>query len=205
MVIETFTRPAPAAQPESDVERKPAVQPESAAVTTWAIDPGASRVAFTIGKRLLLWRLTVTGRFADVGGAITLDARRPANAHVDATIGVASVDTGIAKRDRHLLRADFFDARRYPTARFTSDRVESLDLAAGRGRVRGRLTFRGVTREVALDLAFDPVQASGDQKRLHVTASTEVNRRDFGLTWNSLPVGLTDTATITIDIVANRA
>src|SRR6185503_12631341 len=104
------------------------------------IDPGASRVAFSIGKRLLLLRLTVTGRFADVAGTITLDQREPVVARVDASVGVASVDTGNTRRDRHLLAADFLDAERHPTLRFTGDRVEALDLARGRGRLGGELT-----------------------------------------------------------------
>jgi polyisoprenoid-binding protein YceI len=148
--------------------------------------------------------LTVTGRFAAVAGTLTLDERQPANARVDATVAVASVDTGNARRDRHLLAADFLDAARHPTARFTGDRLEALDPARGRGRLRGTLTVRGVTRDVALDLAFDPAQASGDRERLHVTASTEVNRRDFGLSWNHLLVGLTDAVTISLEIEARR-
>ena len=179
---------------------------DSAAPTTWTIDPNASQVAFSIGKRLLFLRLTVTGRFAGVAGTIALDRREPAVARIDASVGVASVDTGNAKRDRHLLAADFFDAERHPTLRFTSDRVEALDLARGRGRLRGELTVRGVTRDVTFDLAFDPAQANGDRTGLRVTASAEINRHDFGLSWSSnLIIGLTDTVTITVAVAATRA
>jgi polyisoprenoid-binding protein YceI len=177
----------------------------SAAATTWMIDPAESRVEFSIGKRLVLFRLTVNGRFADVGGTVTLDEREPINSRVEAIVGVASVDTGNAKRDRHLLAADFLDAERYPTLRFAGDRVESLDVVQGRGRLRGELTFRGVTRDVTLGLAFDPTQLGEGSERLHVTASTEINRRDFGLTWSNPVIGLTNAVTINLEIVARRA
>ena len=181
----------------------------SVASTTWQIDPTQSRVEFSLRQRLLVARLTVHGRLPDVSGTITRDEQDPTKAHVDASIGVASVNTGIAKRDRHLQDADFFDVMRYPRMRFTSDRVEDLDPAGGRGRVRGNLTLRGVTQEVLLDVDFPPVQERTDEGRLRFTASAVLNRRDFGLTWKNLALGLGDivigdTIRVTLSIEATR-
>src|SRR5262249_41249960 len=123
-------------------------------------------------------------------------------ARVDASVRVASVSTGNARRDAHLLAPDFFDAERHPTLRLTADRVEALDRAAGRGRLVARLTVRGVTRAAPLDLAYDARGLRGE--RLRVAATARVNRRDFGLTWNTLPIGVKDDVTITLDLEAAR-
>src|SRR5437016_11839923 len=89
--------------------------------TIYRIDPAASRVEFTIGKRLFfVTHLLVTGRFADVQGTISLDEQDPASAQAEVMIGAASVDTRMSKRDQHLRKADFFDVARHPTLTFTS-------------------------------------------------------------------------------------
>src|SRR5215470_10963429 len=111
--------------------------------TTYRIDPAASCVEFTIDKRLFfVMHLMVTGRFTDVEGTIRFDEQEPANAQAEVTIGAASVDTRMGKRDQHLRKADFFDVERHPTLTFTSRRIETIDRRAGHYRVVGDLTVR---------------------------------------------------------------
>jgi polyisoprenoid-binding protein YceI len=87
--------------------------------TTYRIDPAASRVEFTIGKRLFfVMHLMVTGRFTDVEGTINFDEQEPANSRAEVTIAAASVDTRMGKRDQHLRKTDFFDVARHPRLTF---------------------------------------------------------------------------------------
>ena len=155
-----------------------------AIVTTWEIDPEASRVEFTTRMRLMfVMKVTVLGRFTDVAGTLTVDEREPTNSHVTVTIGAASLDTQLPARDKHLHSADFFDVEHYPTMTFTSQRIEALDQAAGHYRVTGTLTIREVTRDVSLDAWSVPPRAA-DDSRLTFNLTTVLDRRDWGLTWS---------------------
>ena len=159
-------------------------QVPATSVTTWEIDPKASRVEFTAHMRMMfVMKVTVLGRFTDVAGTLTIDEREPANSHVTVTIGTASLDTKMAARDKHLYSADFFDAEHYPTMTFTSQRIEVLDQAAGHYRVTGTLTIREVTREVSLD-AWNVPPRTADDSRLTFNLTTVLDRRDWGLTWS---------------------
>ncbi len=158
-------------------------QVPAATVTTWEIDPKASRVEFTSRMRLMfVMNVTVVGRFSDVSGTLAVDEREPANSHVTVDIGTASLDTKQPARDKHLHSADFFDVERYPTMTFTSRRIEALDQAAGHYRVTGTLTIREVSREVSLDAWNVPPRTVGDS-RLTFNLTTVLDRRDWGLTW----------------------
>jgi polyisoprenoid-binding protein YceI len=173
-----------------------------AARTTYQIDPAASRVEFTIGKRLFfVIPMVVTGRFAAVQGTITLDADEPSRARAEVTIGAASVDTGMGKRDAHLRKADFFDVERYPHLTFTSRRIETIDRATGRYRVAGDLTVRGVTREVALDATYVPATGAG-LRRIKLTLEGDLDRRDFGMVWNNPLLRIPDDLTVRLQIEA---
>lgn len=146
----------------------------------WTIDPTHSSVEFAV-KHLMI--STVRGRFKDVAGAIVFDPAAPDGASIEARIAVASVETGAADRDNHLRSGDFFDAENHPELTFVSRRVEPK--GDDRFAVVGDLTIRGVTREVTLDVeregeAIDPWGG----RRTAATATTRVNRKDFGLTWN---------------------
>lgn len=148
--------------------------------TTWQIDPAHTDVSFSV-KHLMIAR--VRGRFAGVRGTILLDESDRANSSADVEIDVATIDTRQQQRDAHLRSADFFEVEKYPTLGFRSRRVER-----GRGkrfRVVGDLTIRGVTREVALD-ATDEGRGRdpGGDDRAAFSATTTIDRRDFGLTWN---------------------
>ena len=155
-------------------------QVPATSVTTWEINPQASRVEFTARMRLMfVMKVNVLGRFTDFNGTLTVDEREPANSHITVTIGTASLDTKMAARDKHLYSADFFDVEHYPTMTFTSRRIEALDQTAGYYRVTGTLTIREVTREVSLDAW----RTAGDS-RLTFNLTTVFDRRDWGLTWS---------------------
>jgi polyisoprenoid-binding protein YceI len=150
------------------------------ATTRWNIDAAHSGVHFSVRHMVFA---KVRGRFGSFSGAVEVEDGNFANASVEASIDAASIDTGTPQRDTHLRSADFFDAEKFPQLLFRSKRIE----AAGdnRYRVVGELTIRGVTREVSLD-----VEATGKgvdpwgNERLGFSASTSLDRKDFGLNWN---------------------
>jgi polyisoprenoid-binding protein YceI len=179
-------------------------QQSTGTMATWQIDPAASRVEFSINKRLMLVRrLVVTGRFADVSGTIVLDETDPTDARVEVTIGANSIDTQLARRDKHLRTADFFHVERFPALSFKSRAVEVIDRSQGRYRVIGDLTVRDTTREVQLDVQYRPEESRSASRR-RFRATTTLNRRDFGLTWNRTLIQIADEARITLDVEATR-
>jgi polyisoprenoid-binding protein YceI len=145
-------------------------------MTTWQIDPAHTSVEFGV-KHLMI--STVRGSFKDVSGSVT-PGDRPS---VEVSIPVATIDTGVAKRDEHLQSADFFDAANHPAMTFVGTLVEGT-IERG-GTLAGDLTIRGVTRPVALE-----VEANGEMKdpwgntKVGFTATGSISRSDFGLTWN---------------------
>jgi polyisoprenoid-binding protein YceI len=188
----------------------------SSARATYRIDPASSRVEFTIGKRLfLVMPMTVTGRFGDVRGLIGLDEQDPATARAEVTIAAASLTTEMdkpsrlqamqaAKRDKHLRKADFFDVERYPSLTFRSRRIEAVDRAEGRYRVMGELTVRGVTREVELDARYTQLPVEGLARRIQLTLTAPLNRRDFGMVWNRPYMRVADDLSARIEVEATR-
>jgi len=152
---------------------------EIPAAGVYDIDPAHTAVEF-VGRHLMITK--VRGRFTDVRGRITI-AEEPENSHVEVEIGVASVSTGNDDRDAHLKSGDFFDAEHYPTITFASTAVR--ERPDNTWEVDGDLTVHGVTRPVQLQVDFDGGGPSpfGDQ-RIGFSAATDVNREDFGLTYN---------------------
>jgi polyisoprenoid-binding protein YceI len=145
----------------------------------YAIDPTHTSVEF-VGRHLMITK--VRGRFADTSGTITIDDE-PERSHVEVEIKVSSLDSGNADRDTHLSSPDFFDAERYPTITFRSTKVEAGP--SGTWNVTGDLTVRDVTRPVTLEVDFDGANSSplGDE-RIAFSAATDVDREEWGLTWN---------------------
>ena len=145
----------------------------------YEIDGAHTSVEF-IGRHLMITK--VRGRFSDVRGRITV-AENPEESHVDVEIGAASLNTGNDDRDNHLRSADFFDVDTYPTITFHSTLVRALPNATW--EVMGDLTVRDTTRPVILQVDFDGAEISpiGDE-RIGFSAATDINREDFGLTWN---------------------
>lgn len=146
---------------------------------TYAIDLSHSTAEF-VGRHLMISK--VRGRFADFVGGIEI-AERPEASSVAVEIQAASVTSGDEARDGHLRSPDFFDVERYPTLTFRSTKVETA--GADRWTVTGDLTIRDITRPVVLDVEFDGASRTpwGDQ-RIGFSASTELDREDWGLTWN---------------------
>jgi polyisoprenoid-binding protein YceI len=149
----------------------------------------------------------VKGDFKKISGKIEYDEKTPESMRIEAVIDAASIDTRDAKRDEHLRNPDFFDVAKYPTIEFRSKRIEK---SGGKLAVRGDLTIHGVTREVTLDLD-GPTPEIKDPRgnfRRGATATTKINRKDFGLTWNrALETGgvvVGDEVSITIEVEAMR-
>ena len=151
--------------------------------TNWVIDPTHSLVEFS-AKHLMI--TTVKGRFGGVRGALALDAVNPSRSSVEVTIDAASVDTRVEQRDQHLRSADFLDVERYPDITFRSLRVEGPTAAPGdEFRLIGTLTIHGVAREVALAATFEgQAKDPWGGQRVSFSATTKIDRRDFGLTWS---------------------
>jgi polyisoprenoid-binding protein YceI len=145
---------------------------------TWAIDPSHTSVEF-VARHLMVTK--VRGVFGPVEGEVTI-ADDPLRSSVVARVDAASVTSGDEKRDEHLRSADFFDVEQYPAIVFASKRVEER----GDSYVLvGDLTLHGVSREVAWDLEFDgSTKDPWGGTRAGFSATTEVNRKDWGLTWN---------------------
>ena len=174
-------------------------------MTTWQIDNAASRVEFAVRKRLMfVKKLTVTGGFSGVAGTITLDEQQPTSAHADVTIDATTINTQNARRDKHLLTAEFFDVARFPALTFTSGPIEVTDANTGRYRVTGSLTIHGVTREVILDTQYEPANHNVREPRMRLTLTGTLNRRDFGIIWNSPMINIADTITLTLTVEATR-
>lgn len=143
------------------------------------IDGAHTSVEF-VGRHLMITK--VRGRFSDVRGQITVD-EEPEKSHVEVAIGVASLSTGNDDRDTHLRGGDFFDVERYPTITFRSTEVRAARDVTW--EVRGELAVRDTLRPVTLQVDFDgaDVSPTGDE-RIGFSAATDLDREDFGLTWN---------------------
>ena len=150
---------------------------------TWQVDLAHSSFQFKIRH---LTVSNVKGDFNKFQGVANIDDQNISHLKVEVAIDVASVNTGHAQRDEHLRGPDFFDVTKYPTITFVSKKVNKTE--TNRLKVIGDLTLRGVTREVTVDLEgpTPEVKDPWGNFRRGVTATTKINRRDFGLTWNKV-------------------
>jgi polyisoprenoid-binding protein YceI len=150
---------------------------------TYTIDPTHSAVEFSVKHMMIS---TVKGRFAGVQGTIVADPANPDRSTVEAEIDARSIDTRAEQRDAHLRSADFFDVESYPAITFRSRRVDGAFAREGdRFTIVGDLTVRGVTREIVLDATFEGTgRDPWGGERASFSATTKLDRRDFGLTWN---------------------
>lgn len=176
-------------------------------MATWIIDPDHSVACFAVRYMTIT---NVRGMFNKLSGTVLFDPPHVSRASVSAEINVASIDTGVKKRDDHLRSDEILDAARYPKITFRSTGIEPL--GGNRGRVKGDLTIHGVTRPIALDAEFSgPVKSLfGGETMIGFTASAKLNREDFGVLWgsDSLEGGGLMTAReieITLDIEADLA
>ena len=164
------------------------------------IDPAHTSAQFAIRHLMVS---TVRGDFRKVTGTVNLDEKDVTKSTVEATIDVASINTGNEKRDTHLRSPDFFDVAKFPSMTFKSKQIQKA--GEGKYKITGDLTLRGVTKEVVLEFEgnLTPVKDPMGKTRIGGMATTKINRKDFGLAWNkALETGgvmVGDEATITID------
>jgi len=153
----------------------------ASATTTWNIDPAHSSAEFKVKHMMIS---NVKGSFSGVSGVLTEHAVDSALSSVEASVPVATISTGDAQRDGHLKSADFFDAEKYPTLLFKSTQVVRKGDAY---EVTGDLTIHGVTKPVtfAVDGPSAPGKDPWGNTRIGLSATTKINRKDFGLAWNS--------------------
>ena len=170
-------------------------------VTTWNLDPVHSSAEFKVKHMMIS---NVKGKFSGLSGVLKLDETDYTHSTVEASIPVSSVNTGDEKRDGHLQSADFFDAEKFPAMTFKSTNIDSTGGADY--EVTGDLTIHGVTKSIVLKVE-DVSQPSKDpwgNHRLGLSGSTKINRKDFGLTYNSaLETGgvlVGEEVTITLDV-----
>lgn len=170
---------------------------------TWQVDPAHSAVTFTARHMMVA---KVRGKFKDFSADIVI-AENPQESTVNATVQMASIDTGDSGRDDHLRTNDFFDIENHPTMTFRSTGLEG---SGDDYDLHGDLTIRGVTKPVTLDLEIGGVgKDPWGNTKAGFTATGTINRKDFGVEWNApLETGCVlvgDKVTIEIDIEASLA
>jgi polyisoprenoid-binding protein YceI len=175
--------------------------PVVASATTWTIDPDHSNVGFKVRHMMVS---NVKGNFEKHSGTVDINDQDITKSKVTVSIETASVSTNVKKRDDHLRSADFFDVAKFPTMTFVSKKVAKV--GKDKLKVTGDLTLHGVTKEVILDVE-GPSPESKDpwgNFRRGVSASTKINRKDFGLVWNAAletgGVAVGEEVTITLEI-----
>lgn len=166
----------------------------AAQATSWQIDPNHSAAQFSVKH---LGVATVRGAFTKMSGSAKYDPSDPSKTSLDASIEAASIDTRVSMRDNDLKSANFLDVEKFPTITFHSRQVKAA--GAGKLQIVGDLTIHGVTKEVTLDVDGPSAQIKdpwGNQ-RIGASASTKINRHDFGV--NGAPGVVGDDIVITID------
>jgi polyisoprenoid-binding protein YceI len=150
-----------------------------AAASTWEIDPNHTESSFVV-KHLMV--SNVRGQFGKTTGTIQVDDKDITKSKADITIDTSTINTRVEKRDAHLKSPDFFDVAKFPTITF-----KSTKLTKGEGntlKAEGDLTIRGVTKPVVLNVEYTPEIVAGGKPVRGLTATTKINRKDFGLNWN---------------------
>ncbi|HLK46571.1 MAG TPA: YceI family protein [Bryobacteraceae bacterium] len=171
----------------------------AAAVSTWDIDPAHTHAQFKVRHMMIS---NVKGEFTKITGSVKLDSADITRSSVDVAIDVNSLNTRDAQRDGHLKSPDFFDAANYPSITFKSTKIARTEDGI---ELTGDVTIRGVTRPVTF-VVDGPTPETKDpwgNTRVGVEATTTIDRKDFGLTWNAaLETGgvlVGDKVAITVD------
>jgi polyisoprenoid-binding protein YceI len=151
--------------------------------TQWQIDPAHSAAHFSVRHLMIS---NVRGEFGKVSGNIVLDPSDLTKSTVEVSVDATTINTREPQRDEHLRSADFFDVANHPAITFRSKQITAA--GAGRFKVTGDLTIRGVTRAVTFDVdgPTPPVKDPWGNVRAGVSATAKINRKDFGLVWNAL-------------------
>ena len=200
---------APAGQPQAQQQqgpRRPAMPAVPAGNDIWTLDTSHTSAHFTVRHMLVS---TVPGQLGPVVGWIRYDGKNPSSIAVNVAIDVTNINTQNPGRDRHLRTDDFFNVEQYPDITFVSKRVEAVQ--QGSFKLVGDLTIRGVTKEVVLDVEgpHGPVQRAANRPPIvGATATTSINRKDFGVKYNALIEAggavVSDEVKITINLEAAK-
>jgi polyisoprenoid-binding protein YceI len=174
------------------------------ALETFSIDTVHSSVGFTV-RHLMVSK--VHGVFTKWSGSFAFDDANLPASHVEASIDVASVDTREAQRDGHLRSADFFEAEKFPQMTFKSTKVEG---STDHFKVTGDLTLRGVTKPVVLDVEYAGRAVHPQMgERAGFSATTSINRKDFGVSFNQVldagGLALSEKVDIVLEVQAGKA
>ena len=167
---------------------------------TWQIDPNHTAAQFSV-KHLGI--STVRGVFEKTSGTVTFDPGDPTKTSIDATIDATTVNTRVQMRDNDLRSPRFLDVQKFPTIKFKSTRTEAA--GTGKLKVTGDLTIHGVTKPAVLDVdtSSQPItDPMGKGMRMGASATTTINRNDFGIT--TLPGVVGDDIQIVLDVEMTR-
>ena len=166
---------------------------------TWEIDPNHTASQFSIRH---LGISTVRGLFEKTSGTVTYDPADPTKTTIDVSIDAASVNTRVERRDNDLRSPNFVDVAKYPTITFKSKRTEAA--GSGKLKITGDLTIHGVTKEVVLDVESptEPINDPMGGFRIGTSATTSINRKDFGV--NGAPMMAGEQVQITLDVELKR-
>ena len=177
-----------------------------ATLTTWNLDPAHSTAQFKVKHMMIS---NVKGNFTGLSGVLKFNPADPTGSSVEASIDVTTVNTSDAQRDGHLKSADFFDTEKFPAITFKSTKVASnggSDYA-----VTGDLTLLGVTKSVVFSVeeVSEPAKDPWGNLRIGLAASTKINRKDFGVSFNQVldagGLALSEKVDIVLEVQAGKA
>jgi polyisoprenoid-binding protein YceI len=151
----------------------------ASASDTFTVDGRHSEAMF----RVRHFMTKVSGKFADVSGMVNIDKANPAASSVTVSIKTATIDTGVADRDKHLRSADFFDTDKFPEITFKSTKIAPTSRKDVYD-VTGDFTMHGVTKQVTLPVEVLGWQSGPQGDRVGFSLNTTVNRKDYGVIWN---------------------
>jgi polyisoprenoid-binding protein YceI len=169
--------------------------------TSWRIDALHSSAQFSVRHMMIS---TVRGQFGGVKGTVIYDPKNPASSSVEATIDSSTVNTNEAKRDTDLKNEEFFDVKRYPVITFKSKLIEVM--GAGKLKMTGDLTIKGITKRVVLDVdgPTAPIKDTQGREKIGVSGVTRISRKEFGILYNPIMetggVAVSDEVAITLEL-----
>ena len=173
-----------------------AASPLIAQTSTWNIDPAHSEVDFAVRHMSVS---NVHGRFGSIKGVLQINDQDSSKSSVNVTIDTTTIDTGVGPRDTDLKSAGWFDVQKFPTATFTSTQVTK----GGSGfKVTGNLTLHGVTKpvELTVDGPSGPTPGMDHKPHAGYTATTTINRKDFGIASGTPDAVVSEQIKMTIEL-----
>jgi polyisoprenoid-binding protein YceI len=153
-----------------------------ASTITWKLDPAHSSAEFKVKHMMIS---NVKGSFNGLSGTLIEDPADPTRSTVEASVDISTINTGDPQRDAHLKSADFFEHEKHPMMTFRSTKVEKK--GEREYAVSGDLTLHGVSKTVtfSVDGPSAPGKDPWGNTRIGLSATTKINRKDFGLSWNA--------------------